>query len=276
METILSDFSTHALVRAIYANWADLYTFFGRSSCSELSAGPHLSWLLTGVPDYFLNVVFRTRLPSRRPGDLIDETLEHFRSRNVQKLSWWAESETPRAELDQQLLSRGLTFKEGGTGMAADLMELAEEVRPAPGLTIRPVEDKTALRQWVHIMRVGFETPEYAEGRLFDLFADVAFEPPIKGYLAVLNGQPVGTAQLFLSAGVAGIYNVTTLPEARGQGVGAAVTRAALLEARRRGCRISILQASHLGYPVYLRLGFKDYGKLNIYQWENDETKPQT
>ena len=92
-------------------------------------------------------------------------------------------------------------------------------------------------------------------------------------YLAILNGQPVATSQFLLSAGVAGIYNVTCLPEARGQGIGAAITLAPLLEARLRGYRISILQASHLGYPVYRRLGFHDYGKLNIYLWEN-ETKP--
>jgi predicted acetyltransferase len=66
---------------------------------------------------------------------------------------------------------------------------------------------------------------------------------------------------------------VTCLPEARGQGIGAAITLAPLLEARRLGYRISILQASHLGYKVYRRLGFQDYSKLNIYLWEN-ETKP--
>jgi predicted acetyltransferase len=90
----------------------------------------------------------------------------------------------------------------------------------------------------------------------------------VRSYLALLNGQPVGTSQLFLSAGVAGIYNVTCLPEARHQGIGAALTLTALLEARIRGYRISILQASHLGYTVYRRLGFQDYGKLNTYQWE--------
>jgi GNAT superfamily N-acetyltransferase len=273
MRSVLSDFSKGTLVRAIHANWADSYTYFGRSCSAELSVGAHLTWLLTGIPDSFLNVVFRTQLPSVCPGDLIDETLAYFKARNVQKLSWWAECETPRTELEKQLVSRGLIFEEGGTGMVADLKELHEDLRPLPGLMIVPVENIQALRQWVHIMRIGFGIPEYAEGRLFDLFADVAFEPPMQSYLAVLNGQPVGTSQFFLSAGVAGVYNVTCLPEARGQGIGAAVTLAAMREARLRGYRISILQASHLGYPVYRRLGFQDYGKLNVYLYEN-QTEP--
>ena len=129
------------------------------------------------------------------------------------------------------------------------------------------------LKQWIHVTSLGFGIPENSEGRFFELFADLPFEIPVRSYLAILNGQPVGTSQLFLSAGVAGIYNVTCLPEARHQGIGAAITLAALLEARRMGYRISILQASHLGYKVYRRLGYQEYGKLNIYIWEN-EIKP--
>jgi predicted N-acetyltransferase YhbS len=85
-----------------------------------------------------------------------------------------------------------------------------------------------------------------------------------------LNGRPVATSQLFLSAGVAGIYNVTCLPEARGQGIGAAITLAPSLAARGMGYRVAILQASDLGYPVYRRLGFQDFGERSIYLWEND------
>ena len=121
---------------------------------------------------------------------------------------------------------------------------------------------------------VGFGISEFGERRFFELYVALGFERPVRSYLAVLNGLPVATSQLFLSAGVAGIYNVTCLPGARRQGIGAAVTLTALLEARRQGYRISILQASTLGYPVYRRLGFQDYGKLNFYEWKN-ETKPQ-
>ena len=276
MQAILSDFSVPALVRAIKANWADYYSFLGRSPRAELSVGPYLTWFLTGIPDSFLNVVFRTQLPSDRAGEIIDETLAHFRSGNVTRLSWWAEADTPRTEMDRHLLSRGLAFNEGGTGMTADLMALPEDLPTPAGLRIIPVEDKATLKQWIHVTRIGFGIPEHGENRWFDLFADLAFEKPVRSYLALLNGQPVGTSQVFLSAGVAGIYNVTCLPEVRQQGIGAAITLAPLLEARKMGYRISILQASHLGYPVYRRLGFQEYGKLNIYLWENETKLPAT
>ncbi|MGA2488678.1 MAG: GNAT family N-acetyltransferase [Anaerolineales bacterium] len=273
MQTILSDFSFQTLVRAIKANWADYYFYLGRSPSVEMFVGPYLTWVLTGIPDSFLNVVLRTQLPSDRAGEIIGETLAHFRSRNVKRLSWWAETDTPRTDLDKHLLSHSLTFNEGGTGMATDLVALHEDLSTPAGLAIMPVEDKATLKQWIHVASIGFGIPEHGERRWFDLFADLGFEMPMRYYLAVMNGEPVGTSQFFLSAGVAGIYNVTCLPEARGQGIGAAITLAPLLEARRMGYRISILQASHLGYKVYLRLGFQEYGKLNYYLWEN-ETKP--
>lgn len=60
---------------------------------------------------------------------------------------------------------------------------------------------------------------------------DAIFDARFQTYLAILNGKPVGTSQLFLSEGVAGIYNVTCIPEARGQGIGSAITLAPLFEA---------------------------------------------
>jgi GNAT superfamily N-acetyltransferase len=274
MRTVVSDFSALTLARAIKANWADYYSYLGRSPSAELSVGPCLTWLLTGIPDSFLNVVFRTQLPTDGAGELIDETLAHFRSRNVKRFSWWAETDTPRTDLDTHLVTHGLTFDEGRTGMAADLMTLPEDLPRSAGLTIIPVEDKATLRQWIHVTRIGFGIPEHGESRLCDLFADLAFAMPMRSYLAVLNGQAVGTSQLFLSAGVAGIYSVTCLPEARRQGVGAAITLAALLEARMMGYRISILQASEQGCNVYRRLGFQAYDKLNIYLWESETNLP--
>ena len=104
----------------------------------------------------------------------------------------------------------------------------------------------------------------------YSFFAETVFDNPFRTYLALLNGKPVGTSQLFTSGGVAGIYNVSSIPEARGQGVGTAITLSPLLEACERGYHVGVLQASSMGYNVYRKLGFEDFGKLSVFLWENN------
>ena len=93
-------------------------------------------------------------------------------------------------------------------------------------------------------------------------------EVPWRHYLGWLGDRPVATATLFLGAGVAGVYFVLTVPAARRRGVGAAITLAALRDARALGYRTGVLGASAAGYPLYRRLGFRDYGQIRVFEWQ--------
>ena len=272
MQDKLDNFSNEWLVKnAIKANWKNYHYCLGRSPSVELSIGRYLTWLITNMPDHFMNLVVCTELPSEGIDELIEGALAHFRSLNIRKLSWLAEEGVPAAEIKKSLVAHGLTFDETfAVEMATDLMALSEDLPVPPGLKIIRVEDKDTLLKWIHVASIGFHVPEEFEKTWYDFFVEAVLDLPFRSYLALLNGEPVATSQLFLSAGVTGIYNVTCLPEARGQGIGAAITLAPLLDARSMDYRIAILQASDLGYRVYRRLGFQDYGKLSVYLWEND------
>ena len=272
MQDILHDFSATELVKAsIKANWENYHYCLGRSPSVELSIGRYLTWLITNMPDHFMNLVVCTQLPSEGAEELIDSAMTHFKSLNIRKLSWLAQKGVPATEIKKYLLAHGLTFSESfATEMAADLKLLPDHLATPVGLRIVPVVGGETLKQWIHVAGIGFGVREEFEDIWYDFFVEAIFDMRFRTYLALLNGQPVGTSQLFLSAGVAGIYNVTCIPEARGQGIGAAVTLAPLLQARKLGYCISILQASQRGYSVYRRLGFQDFGKLSVYLWENE------
>lgn len=271
MENNLIDFSARELVKkAITTNWENYHYCLGRSPTVELSIGRYLTWFVTNVPDHFMNLVVCTDLPPNGFDELVEDALAHFRSLHIKKLSWLAREGTLSREVKKSLLAHGLRFNESfGTEMAVDLTTVPEELPSLVGLEIVPVETGELLKQWIHVACVGFGVSREFEPVWYDFLTVAACDLPFRTYIALLNGKPVGTSQLFLSAGVAGIYNVTCLPEARGRGIGKAVTQAPLRDACAMGYRVGILQASELGYPVYRRLGFQDFGKMSVFLWED-------
>ncbi len=76
-------------------------------------------------------------------------------------------------------------------------------------------------------------------------------------FLARLDGDPVGIAMTIVCDGVAGVYWVGCLEQARGRGIGTAVTTAAVEAGRGLGAEIASLQASPMGLPIYRAMGFE-------------------
>ncbi|MFP5389462.1 MAG: GNAT family N-acetyltransferase, partial [Thermoleophilia bacterium] len=79
----------------------------------------------------------------------------------------------------------------------------------------------------------------------------------VVAFLALLDGEPVSIAMTIVSHGVAGIYWVGSLEQARGRGLGRAVTVAATNAGFDLGAEIASLQASPMGKPIYLELGYE-------------------
>ena len=273
MSDILQDFSAPALVAAIKANLFKWYRYVGRSPKAELHDSPEVTWLLTGIPHSFPNAVLRTQVEPDHAGTIIEKTLAQLRSRNATKLSWWVESDSRPVDLGSNLTTHGLTYVEGGPGMAADLLALNEKLTLPSDLKIEPVRDTGTLRQWAYASIIGFGLPESSIDIWFNVFAGLGFELPLRNYVGILNGEPVATSNLFLGAGVAGIYVVATIAEVRRQGIGAAMTLAPLREARALGYRIGILHSSPIGLGVYRQLGFEEYCKMAHYIWAGETSQ---
>jgi GNAT superfamily N-acetyltransferase len=266
MSDILYDLSAPALVAAIRANLFAWQRSLGRSPKAEFYDSPEVTWLLTGVPTPSLNTVLLAQVEPEDVDEIIERRRAHFESRGVTTVSWWIHPGTQPSDLGERLVEHGLTYREGAPGMAADLLELNEELPTPAGLAVEPVNDTSALKQWAYASALGFGLPETSVDPWFELLAGLGSDLPLRNYLATLNGEPVATSQLLLGAGVAGIYVVATLPEARRQGIGAAITLAPLRDARAMGYRIGILHASPLGEGVYRRLGFQEYCRMSHYR----------
>jgi GNAT superfamily N-acetyltransferase len=270
MSEILKDLSAPALVGAIKANLFEWYRYLGRSPKAEFYDSPALTWLLTGISNSFVNGVLRAQLEPDKVDATIKEILAHFRSRGVTTFSWWTEPGTQPADLGTYLLAHGLAHTDGGPGMAVDLLALNEDLPVPSHLTVQHVDDTETLERWAYASIAGFEHPDTEVKTWFEVFTNLGFDLPLRSYVGILNGEPVATSQLFLAAGVAGIYVVATVPDARRQGIGAVLTLAPLYEARAMGYRIGILHSSPMGLGVYRRLGFQEYCKMSHYVWASE------
>ena len=264
MGEILHDLSPPQLVGAIEANMFDFWSQLGRSPRVELHDGPDMIRLVGDLSSPFCNNVLRAQLASDGIDASIEAALVPFRSRKL-PMRWWISPSTRPADLGRLLEAYGLTHLQDTPGMAVDLLELNEGLTAPFGLTVERVGDLKALERWIEAFTGGYEVA-VPEGRfLFDALANLGMELPWRHYIGWVGGEPVATSSLLLSGGVAGIYALATVPEARGQGIGVALTLAPLIEARAMGYRIGVLASSEMALGVYRRVGFQEYCKFRIY-----------
>jgi GNAT superfamily N-acetyltransferase len=88
--------------------------------------------------------------------------------------------------------------------------------------------------------------------------------------VACYDSQVVGVSFAASFGRTGWIGNVAVHPEARGRGVGTAVSRAALDALRRAGAATVLLTATKLGRPIYEKLGF-GYDGLHYGMWRRNE-----
>ena len=256
------------LARAIEENGAELLLTLGRAAGAEERDYGRVSWIIGNCPIDYHNAVVRAELAPEDADEEIEASLERMRAHGVPG-SWHVGPSMRPLDLGERLLAHGFEYGGDDIGMAADLSALPEEVPAPEGFTVDRVRDEAGLATWVETLGSGFgEGPVEAEW-VGGAYRKLGFgdEGQLRHYLGRLDGEPVATATLYFSAGVAGVYFVFTMQRARRRGIGAEITRAALLEARGLGYRSGVLGSSEMGYPVYRRLGFEEHFRIGLYEW---------
>ena len=272
-DTILQDLSSPAsVIAAIDANFAEEMAAFGRYlPGAELREDPEVEWFITGLPSSLFNGVLLTNILSDDIDAKIEVIMGHYKARRV-PMSWAVGQSTRPANLGAYLAARGFSHVHTQDGMAVILSATKDLIVTPHNFHVDVVRDQEMLKLYMQISRRGFESSEDDVQVYYDTYTNIGFGKDLKWqhYIGWLDDEPVAVSSLLLHAGVAGVYGVATIPEARRQGIGAAMTLAPLREARSRGYGVSVLSPSEMGLAMYRRLGFREYCTVQIYSHQHD------
>jgi ribosomal protein S18 acetylase RimI-like enzyme len=263
IDGILHDLSPAALSHAVRLN---LYAFFrhlGRLDGMEVVADSALMRWRAPMPSWaWFNGVLCTRPTAAGDEQAIRDAVAYFRNHAVPAFTWWLMPDLVRADWERQLLPYGFRLNDDAPGMAVDLQNLDREQSGPPRFTVESVSDHDTLKVWTRTFVAGFQQPPESEAGIFNMMSGLGLAWPVRNYLGYLDGKPVATSHVCLGAGVAGIHFVSTLPEARRLGIGAAMTLTPLREAERLGYRIATLASTAMAFKVYERLGFRQVCRM--------------
>lgn len=208
--------------------------------------------LVTPSASGFLNEISRSDVPEADIERTIDELLVEVRGRSA-TTRWYTDPRTRPADTDARLARRGFE----ATALRA--MGIAPSVRfaPAPGVVIEPLSAAN-VDAYVDVNLRGWGMVEAERSLETQAYRDALGVATSHYVLARLDGEPVGTAGLYLRDGYGYLVGGQVLEAARGRGVYRALVSARLRLLRDRGDGYAVTIAREdTAAPRLERLGFE-------------------
>lgn len=254
--------------RSVEENLRHSFRLFATSrKLGEIREMPGVSIASAGVSFQMFNAAFLSE-PVRSEQELsrrIALAAVHFGARGLGWSWWicegWLERKVARRSA-QLLRNHRLHLASELPGMVAE--RLRAPVRPLPAMDIRRVAGDSSWTPFCDIGSACFHVPAAWFREVFE--APGIWNNGFAGYVGYVGGKPVCTAATVVSHGVAGVYNVATLPDYQRKGCGEAIMRHALRQAREEhGVERSILQSTAQGFSLYQRMGYCTVTTVSVY-----------
>ncbi len=242
------------LVEALRLNYIEYFRLFHHQHGIRVHVDQESAWIVANGPPG--NHILRTNLPAEVVEKKIDALISKISSLTG-GIRWLLFPHDRPRDLRARLKQRDLTTGQGDLWMFRPLQNLPSS-GPHSSLSIRPVQDGPGLRAWWTASAHGFGSTQRAAQPWYDAFRRHGFGPQahVTNYIGQVDQTVVTTATLILAGGIAGIYDLSTPPNFRGNGFASALVNELLAQARNQGYSHAGLQTGD-AEQFYQGLGFE-------------------
>jgi ribosomal protein S18 acetylase RimI-like enzyme len=245
----------------VHATWA-----LAGLAGAAVRAGRDLVVADSGIACDTYNFICRARLDADQAPSRAREAIAYF-DRVRRPFSWWVGPADRPEHLGSILEAAGLERAETELAMGVDLSGV-RPADPVEALEIRRVATPVELADFARLSAANWSPPDAHVIRFYEGRAGVLLsgESPQWLYVGYLRGEPVATSEVTLGGGVAGLFNISTAARWRRRGIGTAMTRRPLLDARDAGYGVAVLQAAPDGVSLYRQTGFRAFGDITEFK----------
>jgi GNAT superfamily N-acetyltransferase len=189
-------------------------------------------------------------------GELVTRAKEFFAARGRGFSIWVRGKEAEDRDLTEAATAAGLQLVYEMPEMV--LGAPVEELPLSAGVELRRLSAPAQAEEYWRVAMASYASlgfpPEVFSGYRNH---DGLLAENVVAFIAYLDGEPVSIAMTIVNHGVAGVYWVGSLEQARGRGLGRAVTAAATNAGFALGAELASLQASPMGKPIYEAMGYE-------------------
>lgn len=195
-----------------------------------------------------------------------ENVVQYFKNQK-KPAAWWVGFKSDPVELEHMLCSLKLRSEETELSMYASLKDFIYEQMPLLEFEIKPVDGIAGLNDFIWVISQLVADHESDIKTYFTQGAHLILNKysRLKCFVGYVNAKPVSTATIFLAENVAGIFDIITLPNMRGQGIATAMTRAAMQLGKDYGYQLATLTATNDAKYVYEKIGFQSLSEMRVY-----------